>query len=82
MKLKLNCIENENYFSGREFTKQKLGQLCSAYGVHFSNNQKRQDIAVKLREKVMSCENIVNPELLLEMPTASGYSSTNELSSS
>jgi len=50
--------------------------LCHYYGVHFSNNQKRQDIAVKLREKVMSCENIVNPELLLEMPTASGSSST------
>lgn len=64
LKLKLNCIENEKFFSSREFTKQKLGQLCSAYDVPFEKSMKKQEMASKLREKIISCDNVLHPELL------------------
>jgi hypothetical protein len=51
MKLKLNCISDPHYLTGKEFTKYKLAQLCSAYGVPFTTSMKKQDMADNLREK-------------------------------
>ncbi|XP_060601957.1 uncharacterized protein LOC132755166 [Ruditapes philippinarum] len=75
MKLKLNCMSNENYLTGREFTNVELMKLCSAYGVLFTKNMKKKDLAENLRKSIISSDKIMNPELLsadVSLPSISG----------
>ena len=75
MKLKLNCLANENYLSGREFTNVELMKLCSAYGVPFSKSMKKKDLADNLRKCITSTDKVMNPELLsadVSLPSSSG----------
>ena len=44
------------YFMDRKFTKNDLLLLCQAYGVAVPRNKKKGEIACKLREKILECD--------------------------
>lgn len=62
MKLKINCVENENFLCSRSFTKAKLMDLCRAYGVHCTSKMTKPVIAKELHQKIITSDKMFRPE--------------------
>ena len=61
LRLKLNCLENSNYFNNKDYTKNDLLKLCDAYGIKVSKTWKKDQIARILRENILAAQHMSNP---------------------
>ena len=63
LRLKLNCLENDNFLARTAFLKKDLTKLCDAYNVKYSQNMKKDTLAMTLREKILQSEHMINCDI-------------------
>lgn len=76
LRLKSDLIQGTDAMN-KTFNKQQLTTLCAAYNVTVPKSMKKTDIIQKLKEKVLECNEMPNPEILSSKKT-SGIDTTSE----
>ena len=81
LKLKVLLHENQSYFESRDFTRPNLILICQAYGVEFRGSDRKDTLAKKIKNAVLSCGEMPNPAVFTESTSLSASAGTSKAKS-